>query len=1179
MFMGLVNAEVEKIYEGFDMYEHVLDLLIMIDSGYIPSKEENLRLQKIKDISETRVKSIPESIRMLTNLQSLDLSTSPIKKLPENIGDLPNLQYLNLQSTLISELPESIGNLKSLQVLILSDTNIKDLPDSIKNLKKLQTLNISNTKINRLCESIGYLKCLQNLDISYTRIRGLSAVAATVIEKLTNLQSLDLNNTMIDRIPSCIGQLASLQRLNLNHTLIISLPTSIGNLKNLQYINLGYTRINDLPVKMMGLKNLKILELDHTQIKKFPSVIDKLTGLQILNLSYTMLNTPTRKIRNLTNLKSLNLSGTQINKLSTRIDELIYLESLNLSNTRLGELPKNITKLENLQFLDISSTKIEVLPESLGELTSLQTLSLNTTPIKELPESTENLKHLQCLDLRFTQLSDLPESIGYLRELKLLLLEGCSLNELPECLIYLNLEYKEEKYCDSNCNEPGIYINSLKLQKQPVEIFSQSRNLIINYYESMRKDSTLPLNECKVVLLGDGGAGKSLIIDRLMNDGIINPDFDGEATPGICIKSKKYNIGNDEIELHFWDFGGQAIMHSMHRLFLTNRTLYVVVTNARDNKANEQAWYWIRNIKSFANGAPVLLLVNQKDQNPSANVNINGLCKEYPELKKVRIVSALKDTKEAFDKDVCDVICQTVSDMETVYTPFSRSWLSLMNDIQEMSEDYITSEVFYAKCSQNGIETSKEILDEIIKWYQDLGICFYSKAHPISAQYMVLKPRWLLNALYILIFNGRKYAENGIIPETAIYSLICEKVPDNVIKKVCTDITYKTEEIQYIINVLLNFELIYRLDNTHFFIPMLCDENEPEPIDLFESDKAFHVCFKYDYLPENVLHRLMVRHGYELNTDIVWRTGASFERQYCGWSSLVRIKDNCLDIYAKSENQGTHPVNSYLDMVRGSVYKINESIGLMAEEFIAYRKDGKEDTFKYKMLMGILKGGRRETYSEVFDEFIDIDEILGTIKSPDKLFFEELDSQIAALLDSLMDALKKLQGNSTYYDARENKCNSYIRDLLEMRGYSCKDQTLHGISATGKSDGELDILIRDKDRDVDLSIFEALKLKAFGKAEQDNLMEHLRKLLDNYNPEGFSNVFLVSYVSWDKNRFNDLANEYCEYVRRDVVTKFRFTRSRSIDSYKSNYIRCLMVRYDCGGIKMNVFHIIVRVAK
>ena len=949
-------------------------------------------------------------------------------------------------------------------------------------------------------------------------------------------------------------------------------------LELLRKIDRGYK-----PIKAAKEALARIEKITWRKIEKIPECIDTLTGLRELDVSGEMLKQSKlmdipESIGKLTSLQLLNLSWTQIRTLPESIGNLTSLQSLDLSFTQIRTLPESIGNLTSLKSLNLSSAQLSTLPESIGNLPSLQILALSFTQISTLPKSIGELTSLRFLNLSGTQIRTLPENIGNLTNLKYLFLQNLTLAELPESLLNLNLEYKNGKY-DYKKNEPGIYIHGLSLQNQPIEIFSQNRELIIEYYESVKSKSTSPINECKVVFLGDGGAGKSLIIDRLMNDGNISDDFDGESTPGICISSKKYTIGNEEIELHFWDFGGQAIMHSMHRLFLTNRTLYVVVTNARDNKANEQSWYWIRNIKSFANGAPVLLLVNQKDQNPSANVNENGLRKEYPELKQVRIVSALKDTKEEFDKNISDVICKIVSEMETVHTPFSRSWLSLLNDIQDMPEDYITSDIFYTKCSNYGIDIDRERLDELIKWYQDLGVCFYSKAHPISAQYMVLKPRWLLNALYILIFNGRKYAKNGIIPETAIYTLICEKVPDDVIKKVWNDITYKTEEIQYIINVLLNFELIYRLDNDYFFIPMLCDENESEIVDSFDSDKAFHVCFKYDYLPENVLHRLMVRHGYELNTDIVWRTGASFERQQCGWSSLVCIKDNCLDIFARSQNQTTHPVNSYLDMVRGSVYKINESIGLTADEYIAYRRDGKEDNFKYNKLMGILRAKHQEIYSEVFEEYVNIDEILGTIKSPDKLAADEPDSQIAALLDSLMDALAKLQGNSTYYDASENKCNSYIRDLLEMRGYTCKDQTLHGISATGKSDGELDILIRDKDRNVDLSIFEALKLKAFGKGEQEYLMKHLEKLLDNYNPKGFSTLFLVSYVSWDKDRFNDLANDYSDYVKRTVGTKFRFTGSREIGSYNSSFIRCLLIGYDCRGIKMNVYHILVRVAK
>ena len=161
----------------------------------------------------------------------------------------------------------------------------------------------------------------------------------------------------------------------------------------------------------------------------------------------------------------------------------------------------------------------------------------------------------------------------------------------------------------------------------------------------------------------------------------------------------------------------------------------------------------------------------------------------------------------------------------------------------------------------------------------------------------------------------------------------------------------------------------------------------------------FHVFYKYDYLPENVLHRLMVRHGYELNMDTVWKTGALFERRRCGWNSLIRINGNSLDVYAKSDNQEIHPVNSYLDMIRESVHRINGEIGLSANEYIAYRKGEKEDFFEYEILVGSKRAGQETIYSRVFDELINIDAILGIIeKLNDKLTQGVIEHMISSLI-------------------------------------------------------------------------------------------------------------------------------------------------------------------------------------
>ena len=503
-------------------------------------------------------------------------------------------------------------------------------------------------------------------------------------------------------------------------------------------------------------------------INKLPKCIGLLSALSYLDLSGTQVS-DIRALSNLTSLTSLFLSMTKVSDIRA-LSNLTSLTDLNLLGTQVSDI-RALSNLTSLTSLFLSMTKVSDI-RALSNLTSLTTLDLSVTKVSDI-RALSGLTSLTNLDLSYTEVNDI-SAISGLTSLKRIGLRGLTLFSLPESFLDLNIGYVIDK---SRYAREGILLSGVTLTEQPIEIFSQGREVIREWYKTQRENQeTRPVNECKVVFLGDGGAGKTLIIDRLMHDGEKSSNFDGESTPGICISSKKYLIEKDNIELHFWDFGGQAIMHSMHRLFLTNRTLYVVVANARDNKANEQAWYWIRNIKSFADGSPILLLVNQKDQNPSVNVNFNGMKKDCSELMDVRIISAFKDSAEEFNSEVRDTICRIVGGMATVHTPFVKSWLSLMNHLQKMPEDYITSDAFLEKCREKGVGEDEKLLDEIISWYQDLGVCFYSRKHPAARQYMVLKPRWLLNALYVLAFNGRSYANNGIIREEDIYPKINAKV-------------------------------------------------------------------------------------------------------------------------------------------------------------------------------------------------------------------------------------------------------------------------------------------------------------------------------------------------------------------------------------------------------------------
>jgi len=141
-----------------------------------------------------------------------------LKSLPDEIGDLDNLNKLTLIESSISSLPNSIGQLQNLRDLDLSFTDeLKSLPDEIGNMADLNKLNLLYSSISSLPNSIGQLKHLTYLDLASTK----------------ELKSL----------PDDIGYMTNLIQLNLSESCVSSLPSSIGQLRNLRGISLDGTPI------------------------------------------------------------------------------------------------------------------------------------------------------------------------------------------------------------------------------------------------------------------------------------------------------------------------------------------------------------------------------------------------------------------------------------------------------------------------------------------------------------------------------------------------------------------------------------------------------------------------------------------------------------------------------------------------------------------------------------------------------------------------------------------------------------------------------------------------------------------------------------------------------------------------------------------------------------------------
>ena len=215
------------------------------------------------------------------------------------------------------------------------------------------------------------------------------------------------------------------------------------------------------------------------------------------------------------------------------------------------------------------------MPEWIANLTNLTKLSLGKNPFTSLPEWFTNLTNLTELYLFDNQLSSLPDWLANFTNLTTLDLRD----------------------------------NLLTIPKEILEDY-QNAPRILKYLTDLKKGQRRPLNEAKMVLVGEAKNGKTSLAKRLRGEAF---DPSEAKTDGIDIRSWELTVGKRNIKLNVWDLGGQEIYHATHQFFLTERTLYVLVLNSRQSETQNRLDYWLKTIRTLGNDAPILVVQNQHE--------------------------------------------------------------------------------------------------------------------------------------------------------------------------------------------------------------------------------------------------------------------------------------------------------------------------------------------------------------------------------------------------------------------------------------------------------------------------------------------------------------------------------------------------------------------------------------
>jgi GTPase SAR1 family protein len=124
------------------------------------------------------------------------------------------------------------------------------------------------------------------------------------------------------------------------------------------------------------------------------------------------------------------------------------------------------------------------------------------------------------------------------------------------------------------------------IENPPMEVIEQGNQAILDYFRDLETQGTEKLNEAKLIIVGEPGAGKTSLMETLLN-----PEFklcpDTETTLGITV-SEGWEFPHPQkpdtpFTTNIWDFGGQQIQYMTHQFFLTPGAAYVLVS-ANDRK-------------------------------------------------------------------------------------------------------------------------------------------------------------------------------------------------------------------------------------------------------------------------------------------------------------------------------------------------------------------------------------------------------------------------------------------------------------------------------------------------------------------------------------------------------------------------------------------------------------------
>jgi hypothetical protein len=559
------------------------------------------------------------------------------------------------------------------------------------------------------------------------------------------------------------------------------------------------------------------------------------------------------------------LNDYQLSQLPHELWRLSNLQELYLENNQLSQLPPEIGQLTNLQALHLDNNKLSQLPPELWQLTNLQELYLSDNQLDEISPEIAQLSNLRELSLSKTKLKRLPSEIGQLTGLQTL-----NVGDIPT------------------------------LQTPPPEIVARGTADILAFLRELQ-ESSITHYESKLLLVGEGGTGKSSLLRALRNETF---DSNLSTTHGIEVDCLQLPDTRHEIILNTWDFGGQQIYHATHQFFLTKRSLYMVVWNARLGVEQGRLDYWLETIKAHAPGAPVLLIATHIDER-TPDLNYQLYKDVYPQI--VGQLGVSNKNGQGIVELKAMLAVQAVR-LPLMGQSWPGKWLSAENLLLARPEHHIDADTYAHCCATCGVE-SDIAKGPLGNYLHDLGKILYFRDDYVLSNLIVLKPNWVTKAISRVLVDEATSKRQGILLHSdlpRIWAVDEEGQP------------YESYLYPIFLRLMERFYLSYQIEadspgdhSTSSLIPQLLPYQPPTNLPAWPKSRPagqtqVEMVYRFDFVPPGIMSWFIVR-THRFSQNLHWREGVLLTYQ----GHQARVELNPMQRELRLLVQGPLPQNFF----------------------------------------------------------------------------------------------------------------------------------------------------------------------------------------------------------------------------------------------------------------------------